>query len=986
MDIAVIALKLIVEKAASAITNEIGSLLGVEQELVFIMDELEIIHACLQDASTMIVKDKVTTIWIKQVQRLASELEDFIKKANVHLGKKGWLSVMGSVTKRDQIAKKIRELKTTIEVVSARKQRYKLSYKEYGGHTYNESASTGSIANAEERKLQYNPSNKEYDGHTYDESASTGSIANSKERKLWYNPSYKEYGDHTYDESDSTVSIADVEHYIVGLDEPKRELVELILKERGEIISVVGMGGIGKTTLVREVYGCQELRDEFKYFAWVTVQHPFKEDEFMESLARQIVYDVQEVLPKKTVKEKVIEYLKHKKYLIVLDDMFSVSEWVKIKRVLPNGNGSRIIVTTRLRILAEYISHPSDKIYEMKEHSEKEAFDLFWKSVYKTPNYCLVVNGRYTKYGQSSTEIMEDDNEEKQCRTIAITADMKVQAGLIINSCGRLPLAIAIVGSYLATKPKTSAEWKAMHDHLSSELANNRDLGEVNTALISSYAHMPHHLKPSLMYLSVFHNHKEIRRSRIIRRWMADGYVKEGRTKTAEKAGKGYFYDLIRRNCIQPSQTSIIANRNVKRCNIHDLMYDLILAKAKDENMVSLLVDENLITMTDKGSHLVIAGGPCNGDKVLERVNLSHVQSVSIFGEMGDYLRYPTMEMVRVLDLEGTFNLQNQDLKSVGKLRHLKYLGLRGTKITTLPNSLGKLSELETLDIRNTSIDRLPKELAKLHKLSYLRAGSDHFGSFGVTAPYGIGKLLSLNIFGMIDIGERNALAKEMQNLTNLRKLAVTGFTKNNGKTLAMVIDGLKHLKSLVLSAADDLGLKSCLESVSVPPKYLQSLKLYSILGRLPNWFSSLENLEKIHFRNTLLMEEIKAIGRLPNLKILYMSYNSFKDLKELYFGEDTFPGLQRMILEGIKELESVLIEKKALKKLEQLKISKCWSIGRIDQHGVWGLKFLIQLKEMEVVVSQSESDKTFVSNLQKNLSMLPQKPVLRVFKSEAPN
>ena len=198
--------------------------------------------------------------------------------------------------------------------------------------------------------------------------------------------------------------------------------------------------------------------------------------------------------------------------------------------------------------------------------------------------------------------------------------------------------------------------------------------------------------------------------------------------------------------------------------------------------------------------------------------------------------------------------------------RHLKYLGLRGTKIRKLPNSLGKLTELETLDIRNTGVLQLPTGLTKLHKLSYLRAGSvDHYiycttplddfthciantsenwqekfidkcfptveetekfigtlyslcclfpvipcaflehiekkkaeshFSGGVRVPRGIGKLQSLNIFGAIDIGRSKSLAREMQNLTNLRKLAVVGFTKENGKMLGKVIDGLKHLRS----------------------------------------------------------------------------------------------------------------------------------------------------------------------------------------------
>ncbi|XP_078165992.1 disease resistance protein Pik-2-like [Carex rostrata] len=1067
------ALNSVVQTATTAITNEIGLVLGVQEELFFIKEELQMMRSFLRAAKTENMKDEIVITWINQVEELAFDVEDCLQEASVHLMKKSCLRKTCSLKKRDDIARKILVLKTRIEDVSKRNKRYSLINNDNGNHTSNQSASTGSIAN--------------------------------------------------------------VDAVLVGLDEPKRKLVELILKEDGEVISVVGMGGLGKTTLVREVYGCPELRNKFKYFFWVTVLHPFNMEEFIESLANQI--DAQEVdnkgkkmegnrikpelLPKKTIKEKkeeVIRYLKDNMCLIVLDDLSSVSEWDRIKPILPTGNGSRIIVTTRNRNpLAESITHPSDNIYDIKELSEKDAFDLFCKTVYKTPNYCLVSNegpssteiteenskgqnecmaniiteeedremkddppheGKCNmKNGSSSTEIMEENikvqnqcvtntiiegedremkddllnkskcntedgsstteitqqNSEVQKQCIAkypITEDMKTQADLIIKRCERLPLAIVTIGSYLATKPnKTSHEWKTLNDRLSSELAKNPKLGVVNTVLTSSYDGLPHQLKPSLLYLSVFHNHKEIRRSRIIRRWMADGYVMESRkTMPAHigDVGNDYFNDLMGRSLIQPSQMNTIVNGDVKKCNIHDMMYELIHTKAVDENMVSVLEDENLITMTDKVRHLVITGGPCTRDKVLERVKLSHLRSISIFGEvMRDYLRYPRMKLLRVLDLEGTLGLKNRDLKNVGKLRLLRYLGLRGTDITKLPDSLGKLSELETLDIKNTDVVRLPTGLTKLHKLIYLCAGDSYDG---VRVPRGIGALRSLNILGTIDIGRSKGLAKEMQYLTNLTKLAVTGFLVENADALAKVIDRLKHLRSLLLEAEFEYednscsilghcvnsisdnsqpsylqslgscldsvcfpytcntsrGLRRCLDSVSSPPKYLQSLKLYSTLHKLPDWISSLENLEKIHFSFTRL-KEIKAIEKLSNLKSLKMTYVPIEEMLELCFGKDTFPMLQVMILEDVTDLKSVSIEETALKRLEQLKIIEC--SGIIRQGRVSGLEFLVQLKEMEVKVherteSESESNKIFVSNLQEQLNKLPQKPVLRVSKS----
>ncbi|KAF3340760.1 Disease resistance RPP13-like protein 4 [Carex littledalei] len=228
------------------------------------------------------------------------------------------------------------------------------------------------------------------------------------------------------------------------LEEPKRKLVELILKKHveltddpwyGKVISVVGMGGLGKTTLVKEVYDCQELRNEFNQgrIFWGIVQHPFNKEEFIESLAKQIPSNFRQVDDEGGAMEKKSkEYLKDKKYLIVLDDLSSLTEWEEIKKVLPTGNESRIIVTTRYRSpLAESISQPSD-IYEIKELSKTDAVDLFYKAVYKTPNYRFISEcssirkGGVEVYGYVSRDREFVRNIEEQLKKLPKEPVLKV--------------------------------------------------------------------------------------------------------------------------------------------------------------------------------------------------------------------------------------------------------------------------------------------------------------------------------------------------------------------------------------------------------------------------------------------------------------------------------------------------------------------------------------------------------------------------------
>ncbi|KAJ3690304.1 hypothetical protein LUZ61_019468 [Rhynchospora tenuis] len=932
----------VVELVSNIITKEIGLLLGVRQELSFIKEELEMMRAFLRAASTENVKSGTVSTWIKQVQELAFDVEDCLQEALVHLPKKSCLPALCSAKKRDSIARKIRVLKGRIEDVSKRNLRYEL-IKSSGTENHD--------------RMNY--------------------------------------------QGTSTKLTANDEALLVGLDEPTRELVELILREHVEqkVISVVGMSGLGKTTLVRKVYSSQDLTNQFEFSYWVSLFHPFDQEgtENLQKEILEILGDYEKVQKKKQTEEgkkkivakevedrkrKLTEHLEGKKYVIVLDNLSKKSEWDTIEPMLPKSKGSRIIVTTRSKSLAEHISHSHENIYEMKTLSEDEAKRLFFKTVYNTSRYHLensVGDKKEYPNHESNSSILQN-----QCTTTNhITIDMETQASRIIERCGRLPVAIVTIGSYLATKPKTSVEWKAMHDHLTSELVNNPNLDKVKTVLSSSYDGLPYHLKSCMLYLSVFHEHYEIRRTRIIRRWMADGYVMRDLNKTAEEVGEDYFDDLIGRSLIQPSEMTTNVSDDINRCKIHDMMYELIRNKSMEENVMSLLEKKTLKTMTDKVRHLVVAGEQSKGDSVLKELKLSHMRSLSIFGEVGDNLRYPRMKLLRVLDLEGT-DLDNQSLKRIGKLRLLKYLGLRGTKVTKLPKSLRKLYELETLDVRNTAVVELPEGLTVLRKLSYLRAGFDfyenwepmitlhqitqstrlplmccswllnqtvedkNFDSYGVRVPRGIRKLRSLSTLGMVDIGQSNGLVKELQNLINLRKLAVTGFSEKNGKTLANVIDGLDLLKSLVLTAANDTGLGCCLEAVSTPPKYLQSLKLYSPINKLPNWIMWLENLVKMEVRSTNLeMEEIKRIEKLPNLTILRMLRNPFKG-QQLCFGPGAFPKLHTLKIELMKDLKSVSFEKSSAPRLENLEINGCRSLG---QNGLSGLLFLERLKKISVEI-----------------------------------
>ena len=133
---------------------------------------------------------------------------------------------------------------------------------------------------------------------------------------------------------------------------------------------------------------------------------------------------------------------------------------------------------------------------------------------------------------------------------------MEEQASHILRRCRGLPLAISTIGGLLANRPKTSIEWRNLHEHLGAELES--DLRNITKVIVSSYDGLPYHLKSIFLYLSIFPVNHEMRRTRLLRRWMAEGHIARNRDMPTEDLGERFFSELINRSMIQPCKVSHI--------------------------------------------------------------------------------------------------------------------------------------------------------------------------------------------------------------------------------------------------------------------------------------------------------------------------------------------------------------------------------------------------------------------------------------------
>lgn len=461
-----------------------------------------------------------------------------------------------------------------------------------------------------------------------------------------------------------------------------------------------------------------------------------------------------------------------------------------------------------------------------------------------------------------------------------------------------------------------------------------------------------------------------VRRKRVVRRCVAEGYSKEMHGMTAEEVGNKYFDELFNRSMILQGEDDVhIYSEKIDSFQLHDIMRQICILKAQEENLVLTLEKECSLHSTNGAiRHLAISRNWQRQNNVFEKIlDLSHLRSLTVFGEWKSFFISSKMRFLRTLDLEDTFGIFDHDLDQICKLFHLKYLSLRGCgNISHLPDSIGNLRNLQTLDVRGTHIFVLPTSITKVLKLQYLRANC-------VYVPRHIEKLNDLHTLGRVDVRheEGTDTLKGFNHLIQLRKLGVVGVTAANSLEFWSAIANLNHLRSLSVNMDVPRVEFDHLGGNLFPPIGIESLKLAGQLVRLTEWIHQLQNLSRLQLRETELQQDaIWAVGNLPNLEVLHMRYDSFLG-KELLFQKSYFPRLIQLVLLNMGHVAFVKFEDGTMPKLELLQADQ-WGEGQEFS----GLSYLKKLKEIWLGHRISEK---FKENVRDQLAVYPNNVSLKL-------
>ncbi|WMV59788.1 hypothetical protein MTR67_053173 [Solanum verrucosum] len=363
-----------------------------------------------------------------------------------------------------------------------------------------------------------------------------------------------------------STSSPNVQQKPVGFQEDLEKIVDRLRGGPSEldIITIVGMAGIGKTTLAKRAYNDPSVVNRFDVHAWITVSQEYRERDILFDLFYSVVPPTNEINQERRNQEtadRVYKSLKWKRFLIVVDDMWSTDAWDNVSRLFPDDNkGSRIILTSRLTDLATY-ANPDGQPHRLDFLNNDEGWELLHQKL----------------FGKRGCPF----ELEKIGRSIA-------------EKCQGLPLAIVVVAGHLSKMSKTTDCWNTVAESVGSVV--NREPGQCLDILALSYNYLPQHLKACFLYMGAFPEDFEIPVWKLIRLWVAEGFLNATGLTTVEEIAEECLEDLIDRSLVLAVKRS---NGKLKTCKLHDIMRDFCLEEAKRQNFLHFLKKQSLDVLSE---------------------------------------------------------------------------------------------------------------------------------------------------------------------------------------------------------------------------------------------------------------------------------------------------------------------------------------------------------------------------------------------------
>ncbi|XP_050283429.1 putative disease resistance RPP13-like protein 1 isoform X2 [Quercus robur] len=674
------------------------------------------------------------------------------------------------------------------------------------------------------------------------------------------------------------------------------------------VVPIVGMGGIGKTTLARLIYNDKRVAEYFDLKAWVCVSENFDSFKIAKAIFEQVTSSACDFQDISLLQNKMKEKFMGKKIFLVLDDVWneSYNDSVELLKVFRCGaKETKIIVTTRSEKVASNVLTVA--AIHLKQLSDEECWSLFEKHAF--------INGKASEF-----PILDDIGKQ------------------IVQKCKGLPLAAKTLGGLLRCE-QDPKEWTMI---LKSDIWNlPEEKNDILPALRLSYHFLPSHLKRCFAYCSIFPKDYEFEREELVLLWMAQDFLQQSKgNEGMEEIGERYFDDLVSRSLFQQSSTS------ESRFIMHDLVNDLATF-ISGEFCFRLEEDNELNEITEKTRHFSCYEGRFDDSKkfeilydakdlrtFLEKLKWSWRKEYDNLWKMKcDLLK--EFKTMRVLTFSSSRITELPNF--VDDLKHLRYLNISDTVIKHLPDSLCKLYNLQTL-ILSRYITKFPTNTSKLINLRHL----DNSKATMEEMPPQMGKMKNLRKLYVFGVGKHDdgSSIKELGELQHLSgKLSLLNLENVqciNKDITEVILKNKQDLSKLKLEwkpghGAEDSEKERILLEQLCPHTNLNSLTITNYEGTsFPKWLgdSSFSKMVYIELRNCDNCFSLPPLGQLPDLKSLKIQcFGGISSAGPEFYGNTIKPfrALECLTFEDMPEWQEwVIFEGEVFTCLRKLYIKHC--------------------------------------------------------------
>ncbi|XP_027152335.1 putative late blight resistance protein homolog R1A-3 [Coffea eugenioides] len=704
----------------------------------------------------------------------------------------------------------------------------------------------------------------------------------------------------------SQVKTSKIDETVVGFMDEAKEIIRLLTgpSRRLEIVAIVGMPGVGKTTLAKKVYNDPFLASRFQIQAWCFVSQVYTPRDLLLAILKTVIDSGRDVDLSKfsdgDLALKLKQCLSKQKYLVVMDDIWEIKAWNDIKLSFPDDRTeSRIMFTSQNRILASDAGLTSNT-YPLSPLTEEKSWEFLREKLFLK--------------GDCPHELSRIGEQ-------------------IVKHCEGLPLAISVIAGLLAKEKKNVNWWNQVEGSLHSNATSDGYMGTLEL----SFTHLSYSLKPCFLYFGSFQKGEVISAQKLTLLWSAEGLIKRTERESSQILAKGYLTELRDRSLVIVSERSF--DGGIKACRVHDLLYDFCAGKAKDEKFLHVAEKSEVShSSLDPATH-----GYCrlciHGD--LEAFMSSVppcpcVCSLQFFGTTRWNQSYSNLvgsdifnrfKFLKVLNLERVC-LDCPFPEEVISIIRLRYIAIWGY-ITAVPASLAKLRKLETLIVKGMEkFIHLPDTIWKMKSLMHVEVSETavlSLGDYEDEESCQLGNMVTFASLSLSHVGDTEKLLGRLRRVQKLRCVLMESKDYQKTGIQFPALSSLEDLQSLQLSIDGSheqvfyCWLRIQFKGFSFPSG-LRKLTLYK-LG-LP--WRAMSTIRKLRFLEVLKLRQHSFRGKIWNMegeefrKLKFLEVSNL-DIVHWKARTNPLPSLEQLVVGECLELVEIPFRFAEIQDLEEI-------------------------------------------------------------------